>query len=236
MVKWSSERQVLWEVTAEMVGQGLVSGSSGNTSLRLTGGSDKGHILITPSSRPYRQLAPEDLVVIDLDGEPVEGDLLPSSEAALHLTLYKARQDIGAIMHTHSLYASVAAVAGMEIPPIVDEMVIKIGGSVRVAEYAFPSTEELAQRATESLGDRNAVLLRNHGLVGVGRTSWEALDTCLMVERVAQIFVYASLLGRASTLPPEIIEIEKELFRMQRPRSGMTQEASGLCGNARDID
>ncbi len=236
MVKWSSERQVLWEVTAEMVGQGLVSGSSGNTSLRLTGGSDKGHILITPSSRPYRQLAPEDLVVIDLDGEPVEGDLLPSSEAALHLTLYKARQDIGAIMHTHSLYASVAAVAGMEIPPIVDEMVIKIGGSVRVAEYAFPSTEELAQRATESLGDRNAVLLRNHGLVGVGRTSWEALDTCLMVERVAQIFVYASLLGRASTLPPEIIEIEKELFRMQRPRSGMTQEASGICGNVRDID
>jgi L-fuculose-phosphate aldolase len=139
-------------------------------------------------------------------------------------------------MHTHSLYASVAAVAGMEIPPIVDEMVIKIGGSVRVAEYAFPSTEELAQRATESLGDRNAVLLRNHGLVGVGRTSWEALDTCLMVERVAQIFVYASLLGRASTLPPEIIEIEKELFRMQRPRSGMTQEASGLCGDVRDID
>ena len=236
MVKWNSERQVLWEVTAEMVGQGLVSGSSGNTSLRLTGGSDKGHILITPSGRPYRQLAPEDLVVIDLDGEPVEGDLLPSSEAALHLTLYKARQDIGAIMHTHSLYASVAAVAGMEIPPIVDEMVIKIGGSVRVAEYAFPSTEELAQRATESLGDRNAVLLRNHGLVGVGRTSWEVLDTCLMVERVAQIFVYASLLGRASTLPPEIIEIEKELFRMQRPRSGMTQEASGLCGNVRDID
>ena len=125
-------------------------------------------------------------------------------------------------MHTHSLYASVAAVAGLEIPPIVDEMVIKIGGSVRVAEYAFPSTEELAQRASQSLGDRNAVLLRNHGLVGVGRTSWEALDMCQMVERVAQIFVYASLLGRASTLPPEIIEVEKELFRMQRRDSETT--------------
>ena len=220
MAKWHSERQVLWEVTREMVGGGLVSGSSGNTSLRLSGDGDK--VLITPSGRPYRQLDPEDLVVIDLDGEPVEGDLLPSSEAALHLTLYKARQDIGAIMHTHSLYASVAAVAGLEIPPIVDEMVIKIGGSVRVAEYAFPSTEELAQRASQSLGDRNAVLLRNHGLVGVGRTSWEALDMCQMVERVAQIFVYASLLGRASTLPPEIIEVEKELFRMQRRDSETT--------------
>ena len=217
MAKWHSERQVLWEVTREMVGGGLVSGSSGNTSLRLSGDGDK--VLITPSGRPYRQLDPEDLVVIDLDGEPVEGDLLPSSEAALHLTLYKARQDIGAIMHTHSLYASVA---GLEIPPIVDEMVIKIGGSVRVAEYAFPSTEELAQRASQSLGDRNAVLLRNHGLVGVGRTSWEALDMCQMVERVAQIFVYASLLGRASTLPPEIIEVEKELFRMQRRDSETT--------------
>ena len=236
MVKWRSERQMLWEVTREMVGQGLVSGSSGNTSLRLSGREGKGHVLITPSGRPYRQLGPEDLVLIDLDGEPVEGDLLPSSETALHLTLYKARQDIRAIVHTHSLYASVAAVADLEIPPIVDEMVIKIGGSVRVAEYAFPSTEELAQSARQALGDRNAVLLRNHGLVGVGQTPWEALDMCQMVERVSQIFVYASLLGRASTLPPEIIEIEKELFRMQRPHSEVPQRTSGLCSNVRDID
>ena len=236
MVRWNSERQTLWEVTGKMVGQGLVAGSSGNASLRLPGDGDMGYVLITPSGRPYRQLAPEDMVVIDLDGGPVEGDLLPSSEAALHLALYKARQDVEAIIHTHSLYASVAAVSGLEIPPIVDEMVIKVGGSVRVAEYAFPSTEELAQSASHALGNRNAVLLRNHGMVGVGRTSWEALDMCQMVERVAQIFVYASLLGRALTLPSEIIEMEQELFRMQGLRSGTTRRTPDLYNDVGDID
>ncbi|MCE2462715.1 MAG: class II aldolase/adducin family protein [Dehalococcoidia bacterium] len=224
MARWHSERQTLWEVTGEMVKQGLVAGSSGNASLRLPGDGDGGYVLITPSGRPYRYLAPEDMVVIDMDGGPVEGDLLPSSETAMHLELYKARQDVEAIIHTHSLYASVAAVSGLEIPPIVVEMVIRVGGSVRVAEYAFPSTEELAQNAGHALGDRNAVLLRNHGMVGVGRTSWEALDLCQMVERVAQIFVYSSLLGRALTLPSEIIEMEQELYRMQGLRSGTPRE------------
>ena len=93
-----------------------------------------------------------------------------------------------------------------------------------MAEYAFPSTEELARNASHALGDRNAVLLRNHGMVGVGRTSWEALDICQMVERVAQIFVYTSLLGRALTLPPEIIEMEQELYRMQGLRFGTPRE------------
>lgn len=211
-----SDRHTLWEVTRELVACGLVAGSNGNASLRLSGDQYEGNILITPAQRPYRQLAPLDLVVIDLEGEPVEGEFLPSSEAALHLTLYKARQDVGAIIHTHSPFASVTAVAGLEIPPIVDEMVMKIGGSVMVADYGFPSSEELAKAACETLGERNAALLRNHGLVGVGPTAWDALEVCQLVERIAQIFVYATMLGKANSLPPEIINIEQDLFRMAR--------------------
>ena len=195
---------------------GLVSGSSGNASIRLSGDRYAGTVLITPTSRPYRELGPEDMVVIDLEGETVVGKHAPSSETATHLGIYSARGDVGAILHTHSIYASVAAVAGMEIPPILDEMVVKLGGPVSVAEYAFPSTEELAQRACHALDDRNAVLLRNHGVVGVGRTRWEALEVCQLVERAAQIFVYSSMLGRANPLPPDIVRIEQELFRMQR--------------------
>ena len=201
---WRSERQLLWEVTREMVKYGLVAGSTGNASLRLADDGGEGPILITPFRAAYRDLQPEDLVVIDLEGEPVEGDHPPSSEAALHLMLYKVRRDIGAIIHTHSLFASVVAVADLEIPPLVDEMVIKVGGSVRVAEYAFPSTEELAERGCRALGDRNAVLLRNHGLLGVARTSWEALEVCQLVERAAQIFVYTSLLGKAVPFPQRL--------------------------------
>ena len=216
MGSWPSERRLLWETIDEMVKDGLVAGASGNASLQLQGRAEGALVLITPSNRPYAQMGPEDLVVIDLGGEQVEGELMPSSETALHLKLYKTRPDIRVVVHTHSIFASVAAVAGMAIPPVVDEMVIKVGGSVEVAEYAFPSSEELAERACLALGERNAVLLRNHGMVGVGGTLAEALEVCRLVERVAQIFVFASLLGKASPLPPEIIEIGRELFLMSR--------------------
>ena len=216
MESWGPERKTLWEAVTEMVQQGLVSGSSGNASMRVSGDRRVDHVLITPMGRPYRQMGPNDLLVVDLRGDPVEGELMPSSETALHLELYRTRQDIGAILHTHSVYASVSAVAGLEIPPLVDEMVLSIGGAVPVAEYAFPTSEELARNTRDALGDRNAVLLRNHGAVGVGRTPQEALDVCQLVERAAQIFVYASLLGKAVPLTAEIVEIERELFKMQR--------------------
>ncbi len=215
MGKWSSERQLLWEVTREMVQHGLVTGSNGNASMRLGGNTSEALILVTPTGLAYRDLKPEDLVIIDLDGEDVEGSLIPSSETTTHLEMYKMRGDIGAIMHTHSTFASVAAVAGLEIPPVVDEMVIKVGGSVKVAEYGFPSSEELAQRATAALGDRKAVLLRNHGLVAVGHTPWEALEVCELVEQVAKIFIYASMVGKATFPAPEMLELEQELFRMR---------------------
>ena len=215
MGKWSSERQLLWTVAREMVQQGLVTGSNGNASMRLEGNTRQGLILVTATALAYRDLKPEDLVVIDLEGEDVEGDLIPSSETTTHLEMYRAREDIGAIIHTHSTFASVAAVTGLEIPPIVDEMVIKVGGSVKVAEYGFPSSEELAQKATAALEERKAVLLRNHGLVAVGHTPWEALEVCELVEQVAKIFIYASMLGRATLPAPEMIELEQELFRMR---------------------
>lgn len=219
---WLVERKLLLEVSVEMVRHDLVVASSGNASMRLSGDHKQGVILITPSGKPYRDLTPEDFVAIDLEGDQVEGENVPSSESALHLTLYKARADVDAIIHTHSTFVSVASVAGIEIPPIVDEMVMKIGGSVPVAEYGFPSTEELASRACHAIGDRNAVMLRNHGLVGVGPGPSEALEVCLLAERVAKIFVYASLLGQAKTLPQEIIEIERELFKMQREARSLT--------------
>ena len=205
---------------------GLVSGTSGNASMRLKGRAGGDLVLITPTQRPYSELAPGDMVAVDLEGQPVEGELAPSSELALHLTLYEARSDIGAVIHTHSPYASVLAVAGLEIPPLIDEMVVKIGGAVPVADYGFPSSVELGQRAWRALGEGNAALLRNHGVVGVGRSLQEALDVCELVERVAHTFVYASLLGKATPLPPDIVEAEQQVFRMQR-RAGAQGNPSG---------
>ena len=213
---WQQERRLLLEVTCELVKQGLVTGSAGNASLRLCRTQTEDLVLITPSRLRYSQQSPDDLVILDLEGGPVEGDRLPSTESALHLALYRARRDVGAVIHTHGPYSSAAAVAAMAIPPIIDEMVVKVGGSVNVAEYGFPSSQELALRACDAMGDRNAVLLRNHGLIGVGRDLWEALDVCQTVERAAQTFIFANLIGKAVPLPREIIELEQELFRMQR--------------------
>ena len=218
MDRWESQRQELWQVCGEMYRRGLVSAYSGNVSLRLEGTGAEGSLLITPTHQPYYRLKPEELVVVDLNGEPIEDGLLPSSETPLHLEIHRQRRDVAAVVHTHSIYASVAAVTGREIPPIVDEMVLSIGGSVRIGDYAFPGTEELARIGCRTLQERNAALLRNHGVVGVGPDLWEALEVCDLVERLAKIFVLAQSFGPggANPLPPHIVEIEQQLFQMKR--------------------
>ncbi len=208
----------------EMAALGLATGSSGNVSQRLAGGL----FAVTPSGVPYTRLRDEEVVVIDGDAEPVEPqdeawsqpDLMPSSETLLHLAIYAARPDVGAVVHTHAVYCSVAAVAGLDVPPIIDEMMLSVGGPVRVSEYRFPGTQELADSVVEALGERNAALIRNHGAVGVGRDLESALDVCVLVERMAQVFVFASLLGGANPLPAEAVETELALYRMRRTMEG----------------
>lgn len=219
MAQWLEERQAVRRVAQEMARKGLVVGTSGNVSVRIPGGK-RGLLAITPSGHPYETLQATDIPVIDFEGEPVEGEAVPSTETLTHVAIYRCRPDVHAVIHTHSVYASVAAVAGLEIPPIVDEMVVRVGGAVKVAEYGFPSSQELADRVVEALGKRNAVLLRNHGLVGVERTLDKALAVCELVERVAQVFLIARLLGRDRPLPQEAMEAELALFRMQQAADG----------------
>ncbi|MBI4233692.1 MAG: class II aldolase/adducin family protein [Chloroflexi bacterium] len=213
---WEPQRRAVLEAAQELARQGLVIGASGNVSLRLEPQEGKDLLAITPTQRAYSTMRPEDIVVVDFDGEPVAGELPPSSELLLHVGVYRARRDVGAVIHTHSTYASVCAVAGLEIPPIIDEVVLRVGGPIAVALYAFPGTQELAERACHALGERNAVLLRNHGAVGVGKDLREALEVCQLVERAAKVFVMASLLGRATPLTPEMVELEQQLFQMRR--------------------
>ena len=195
---------------------GLVTGSSGNVSRRL-GSSGGGELVaITPTGRPHADLKDEDIAVVDFDIEPVEGDLAPSSESLMHVAIYRARPDVRAVIHTHAVYSSVAAVAGLAIPPIVDEMAVALGGAIEVSDYAFPGTMELADSVRDALGERNAALVRNHGAVGVGSDLKEAMEVCKLTERVAQVYLMASILGKVSPLPEDIVEAEIAIFRMRR--------------------
>ena len=224
--RWKEERHEVVLAAREMASLGLVTGSSGNVSMRLRRDDDTRELLaVTPSGKPYATLKDEDIVITDFDVESVEGELTPSTETLLHVAVYRARPDVQAVIHTHSVFSSVAAVAGLDIPPIIDEMMISIGGPVKVSQYAFPGTHELADNVCAALDERNGALIRNHGAVGVGRDLREALDVCALLERVAQIFIYASMLGKANTLPSEVIEAELSIYRMRRQDMGAAPRA-----------
>jgi len=214
--RWQAEKRAIADAYRRLGELGLTAGSSGNVSIRLDTSNSDGLVAITPSGRSYEDLGEEDVVVVDFDVEQVEGDLVPSSETLLHLEVYRRRPDAGAVIHTHALYSSVLAVAGIEIPPVIDEMVVSLGGGIQVSEYAFPGSEDLAENVCDALGDRAAALVRSHGAVGVGRDLREAMDVCVLVERVAHVFVNASLLGKVSALPADAVEAEKAIYRMRR--------------------
>jgi L-fuculose-phosphate aldolase len=210
--RWQAEKEAVLGIAQEMVRKGLVVGSAGNVSVRL--GPET--LAITPSRRRYEEMTAEDIQVVDFDGEPVEGDLVPSVETLLHAAAYRTRRDCRAVVHTHSVHASALAVARMSLPPVLDELVALVGGDVPVAGYAFPSSEELAGNAARVLSERNAVLLANHGVVGIGGTLREALTVCELVEHAARVFILARGLGGVHALPPEIVELEQGLFRARK--------------------
>ena len=205
-------KQQVAEVARKMAELGLVSGTSGNVSARLPDGL----MAITPMGKSCEAMSAEDIVVVDGELYPVEGDLTPSSESLVHAGIYRARADVGGIVHTHAVYSSAVAAAGLAIPPIVDEMVVTLGGEVRVSEYAPPASEEVAEQVCAALGNRDAALIRNHGAVAVGGDAEAALAAAVLTERVARIFVLSSILGSPTALPDEVVASEAAIFEMRR--------------------
>lgn len=195
------------ETGKALLREGLVLGTWGNISTRLI--SREG-FLITPSGIPYSALNPEDIVLVDDDGRKIGGRRRPSSETLLHAAIYRRRPDVCSIIHTHSPYASVFAVNRREIPPILEEMAQILNGGVRVAAYALPGARELADSACIALQDRPAVLLANHGLVGVGESLRSALLICRVVEKAAHVFLLAKQIG-----DPYVFN-EKEINEIRR--------------------
>ena len=184
----------------KIVESDLIIGTWGNISRYLP---DEQQVVITPSGVEYDEIKPRMLVVVDMKGNLLEGDLEPSSELKMHLATYAARPELRAVMHTHSPYASALAVSGTPIPPIMEDMAAVIGGEVPVAEYALAGSEALAQNTVKAMGNRNAVLLANHGVVGVGVCLAEAMNVCLMVERCAKVYFMAKQVGTPRGLSAE---------------------------------
>jgi len=209
-----AKNQVL-QTCQDMQSAKLVIGSSGNASYRIEGSDN---VAITPSSVDYSCMSAEDVMIINMDGEIIEGKRNPSIEHPLHRAIYKARSDVNAIVHTHCIYASAIAILQEPLPPIVDEFVIRLGGQVEVAKYGMPGSEKLANNVVEALGPRNAVFLANHGALCCGPTLEIALHNALLLERVAHIYLLArAAIGgkpQLSTIPPEAIETQQQMFEL----------------------
>lgn len=163
-------------------------GQSGNVSARCIEPDFDG-FLVTPSGMHYDALAIEDIVAVALDGTVRASETrLPSSEWPFHRAIYRARSDVGAIVHTHSIFATTLACLGRGIPAF-HYMVAKAGGSdIRCAAYARFGGDELAEAAVGALDDRRACLLAHHGMIAVGRDPQEALDLAVDVEALAEIY------------------------------------------------
>jgi len=188
---------------------GFCIGTWGNISVRVEGG-----LLITPSRLDYDIMQPEDLVVVSWKGEILGGCRLPSSETELHRLLFERRPDIGAIVHSHSPYASIVSVARRNLPVCVEDMAQIIGDTVNCTPYTPGGRHrELAEAACAAIGNRAmAVLLANHGPVVGGRDLAEALVASQVLEKSARLYLGAEALGGAHAIAAEYIEEERHRY------------------------
>ena len=196
----------------EMLEKGLVEGTAGNISAR----QEDGNVCITPSSIDYREMRLEDLVVIDLDGNVVSGEKSPSSEKLLHLAVLRAYDDIGAVIHSHAIHATMFAVAHRPVPSCIDEFTVYVGGDVRCTDYAMSGTDELGEQAVKALDKRGACLIANQGMVAVGPNPDKALHITALVERSAQIIWGASMLGEVHHLPEKVDQSFASVYEFMR--------------------
>ena len=209
MDKTQETRQAVVQAGLNMLTTHLTLGTWGNISARVPG---ENWLAITPTGMRYDTLEAEDIVVMDLAGEVIAGSRKPSIEVPMHLAIYRAREDINAVVHTHSPYATAMAAARREIPGAVEDLVQAVGGSVRVNEYALPGTQQLAYNAVKALEGRNAVLLANHGMLGAGKDLAEALKICQLVEKSAQVTLLAQMVGGVVELSREDIDGMRDFY------------------------
>ncbi len=197
----NAEAAVL-DAAKDMLRRGLVEGTAGNISARRP----DGNIVITPSSVDYRDMRLDDLVLVDPDGAVLHAadGRFPSSEMALHLACYAAFGDIGSVIHSHPVWATMFAIAHQPIPACIDEFAVYCGGDVRCAEYAASGTPEVGANAVKALEGRGAALIANHGLVAVGPRPDKVLHVTALVERTAQIVWGARALGGPVPIPVEV--------------------------------
>jgi L-ribulose-5-phosphate 4-epimerase len=205
-------RREVSDLHTELVRYNLVAWTAGNVSGRVPGAD---LFVIKPSGVDYDQIAPDNMILCNLDGAVVEGDLSPSSDTAAHAYVYRAMPEVGGVVHTHSSYATAWAARGEPVPCVLTAMADEFGGDIPVGPFALIGDDSIGRGIVETLRDSRspAMLMRNHGVFTIGRTARAAVKAAVMCEDVARTVHLAHQLGRP--LPMEQADIDKLYDRYQ---------------------
>ena len=206
MSLWS-EKLVVWT-------SGNVSARDGRTNL----------IVIKPSGLHYNELSPENMVVVNMEGEVIEGNLKPSVDTMTHLYIYSHMEKINSVIHTHSTYATALAAAGQSLPVCLTAMADFFGSDVPLGNLKVIGGSEIGKEIVEKIGKSKAILMQNHGVFTVGSTIEEALKAAIYVEESAKVFILSKIVGEAKRIPQPMIE---ELHRNYTSNYGQNRGKEG---------
>ena len=203
------EREQVIEYSLKLLSEGLTNGTAGNVSIF---NREKGLVAISPTGVNYSELTPEMISIVDLEGKLIEG-LKPSSELEMHMILYRNREDVNAVIHTHPVYTTVLACLRQDLPAI-DYMIAVTGATkVRCAEYASYGTKKLAENAYKAMGSSLAVILANHGLTTAGKDIANAFNITVQVEYISNLYIKARNIGEPIILPDNEMNSMLERFK-----------------------
>ncbi len=203
-------RQQVYEGNCMLPKAGLVTWTSGNVSGRDPA---SGYVVIKPSGVRYEDMRPEDMVIVDLDGKVIRGNLKPSVDAATHLYVYRHRPDVFGMVHTHSTFATAFAAAGRSIPVYLTAMADEFGGPVPLGDYCQIGGEEIGRELVKSIGSSPAILIKSHGVFTVGPSVEAAVKAAVMVEDVARTVYYALQLGELQEIPAEEVSRAHQQYK-----------------------
>ena len=203
------EKEQVIEYSLKLLSEGLTNGTAGNVSIF---NREEGLVAISPTGVNYSELTPEMISIVDLEGKLIEG-LKPSSELEMHMILYRNREDVNAVIHTHPVYTTVLACLRQDLPAI-DYMIAVTGATkVKCAEYASYGTKELAENAYKAMGSSLAVILANHGLTTAGKDIANAFNITVQVEYISNLYIKARNIGEPIILPDNEMNSMLERFK-----------------------
>lgn len=184
---YEKEKQAVIDTALEIKSAALIHLTGGNVSLRLP----NGHVLVTPSGMPYETMTPDQILVLDAEGNSVEGTLRPSVDTEAILYIFKHMPNINAVIHTHQPYATAVGLIADELPAVTTTLCNACRGAVPVTPYTSPASQDMGIETVNYIGDKLAVILRHHGVLAVGEDLDQALFSAIYLEDTAKGYLAA---------------------------------------------